>query len=552
MFTKPRLPDFCALLWGAALMVVTGCSGVQTAERIAPLLDGMGDHHFAITTESEEAQRFFDQGLVLAYGFNHGEAARSFRQAIALDDECAMCQWGLALVLGPNINSTMDPVDHPEAWGALSRARELADGSTEREQAYIRALGSRYAAEWEDDRTTLDAAYADAMREVWREYPDDADAGTLFAESLMDTTPWDYWLEGGQPKAVTEEFLAVLEDVLELDPNHPGAHHFYIHAVEAVHPEKGLESATRLATLVPGAGHLVHMPSHIYIRVGRYQDAVEANEEAIAADDEYVTTCHAQGLYPLAYMPHNWHFLWASASFAGQGAKAVRAAREIAARTDQETMREEGYGTLQHYWVTPLYALTRFGYWEEILAEPEPSDDLVYPRGVWHYARAMALLKADRPDEALAEIEALEAIVDDPALETVTVWDINGTRELLAIAVEVARGELAATRRRWATAIAHLRRGVELEDALNYDEPPPWYAPVRQILGAVLLEAGQVAEAEAVYRADLERFPDNGWSLYGLRQALTEQHRDSEAAQVAGALERAFEHADVVLTSSRI
>lgn len=368
----------------------------------------------------------------------------------------------------------------------------------------------------------------------------------------MDTTPWDYWLEDGQPRPVTEEFLAVLEDVLEIDPDHPGAHHFYIHAVEAVHPEKGLASAARLPDLVPGAGHLVHMPSHIYIRVGRYQDAVAANEAAIAADDDYVTTCHAQGLYPLAYMPHNWHFLWSSATFAGQGEKAIRAARQMAAKTDQEAMREEGYGTLQHYWVTPLYALTRFGRWEEILAEPAPAEDLVYPRGVWHYARAMALIKTGSLDEAQDEIERLEAIVADPALETITVWDINGTRELLTIAVEVAKGEHAAAGRRWDSAISHLERGVELEDALNYDEPPPWYAPVRQILGAVLLDAGRIVEAEAVYQADLERFPENGWSLYGLRRALTEQHRDSEAAEVAVRFASAWEQADVELTSSRI
>lgn len=539
-------------LAAAFTLVTIGCGAPSDEARIAPKLSGMGDHHFEITTDSEEAQQFFDQGLTLAYGFNHAEAARSFQQASALDPECAMCFWGQSLVLGPNINSTMDPAALPEAYEAMLRAAELAAKASPREQAYIDALLERYRPEWEDDRSGLDTAYAEAMREVWRTYPGDPDAGALYAEALMVTTPWDYWLEGGEPKPVTTEFLGVLEETLALDPDHPGAHHFYIHAVEAVHPEKGLTSAEKLARLVPGAGHLVHMPSHIYIRVGRYQDAVASNVAAIAADDDYVTACHAQGLYPLAYMPHNRHFLWAAATFAGQGELAVTAATEMAATIDQETMREDGLGTLQHFWITPLYAMTRFGHWEGILAATEPDEDLLYPRAVWHYARAIALTRLERLDEAEAELQALEALAADPALEAITVWDINTTASLMAIAVEVASGELAAARQRWDTAISHLERGVELEDALNYDEPPPWHSPVRQILGAVLLKAGRIVEAEAVYRADLEVFPDNGWSLYGLRQTLTEQHRDAEAAEVAMRLEAAFAKADVVLTSSKI
>jgi len=538
----------------AVILLALGCTAAVDTDsaRIAPMLPGMGDHHFEITTTSEEAQQFFDQALVLAYGFNHAEAARSFRQAIELDPECAMCHWGLSLALGPNINSTMDPAHLPEAYQAMTVAVGLAPTATPREKAYIDALFERYLPEWNDDRSALDAAYAEAMRDVYENFPQDPDAGALYAEALMDTTPWDYWLEDGEPKAVTAEFLAVLEDVLAKDPDHPGAHHFYIHAVEAVHPEKGVTSAEKLAGLVPGAGHLVHMPSHIYLRVGRYQDAVAANEAAIAADDDYVTACHAQGLYPLAYMPHNRHFLWASATFAGQSEVALTAAREMAAKIDPEEMREPGLETLQHFWVTPLYALTRFGHWDEILAAPEPATDLIYPRGVWHYARAMAMIRTDRIDEARQELDALKQIAADPALDSITVWDINTTSALMAIAVEVVAGEMAAARRRWDRAIAHLERGVELEAALNYDEPPPWHAPVRHNLGAVLLEAGRITEAEAVYRDDLETFPSNGWSLYGLRQSLTEQHRDAEAAQVAEELEMAFERADVVLTRSRI
>jgi tetratricopeptide (TPR) repeat protein len=554
MHLNPHLPRPQNALILMTMLLVLGCSASVDvgSSRIAPLLPGMGEHHFEISTSSEEAQQFFDQGLVLAYGFNHGEAARSFRQAIELDPECSMCHWGLSLTLGPNINSTMDPADLPEAYEALTSAVGLASTATPREKAYIEALSERYVSEWNDDRGALDVAYAEAMRSVYEAFPHDPDAGALYAEALMDTTPWDYWLEDGEPKPVTAEFLAVLEDVLATDADHPGAHHFYIHAVEAVHPQKGIVSAEKLAQLVPGAGHLVHMPSHIYIRVGRYQDAVAANEAAIAADDEYVTACHAQGLYPLAYMPHNRHFLWASASFAGQGAVAVKAAQEMAAKIDQDKMREPGLETLQHFWVTPLYAYTRFGRWDETLAAPEPAEDLIYPRGVWHYARAMAMIRTEQLDAAQEELDALAAFAADPALESITLWDINTTAALLAIATEVVSGELAAGRRQWDRAIAHLERGAELEDDLNYDEPPPWHAPVRHNLGAVLLQAGRVTEAEAVYRTDLETFPANGWSLYGLRQSLTEQHRDSEAAQVAQELETAFEHADVVLTRSRV
>jgi tetratricopeptide (TPR) repeat protein len=554
MDLNPPLTRPQAVFALACALLIPGCSAsIETdATRIAPLLPGMGDHHFEITTSSEEAQRYFDQGLVLAYGFNHGEAARSFRQAIELDSQCAMCQWGLSLVLGPNINSTMDPADLPEAHAAMLASVELAPAATEREQGYINALATRYRPDWQDDRSDLDAAYANAMREVYEAHPEDPDAGALFAEALMDTTPWDYWLDDGEPKAVTTEFLAVLEDVLAKDPDHPGAHHFYIHAVEAVHPDKGIVSAEKLAHLVPGAGHLVHMPSHIYIRVGRYQDAVDANVAAIASDDDYVTACHAQGLYPLAYMPHNRHFLWAAATFAGQGEVAITAAEEMAYKIDRQTMREPGLGTLQHFWVTPLYAYTSFGKWEKALSAAEPAEDLLYPRGVWHYARAMAMIRTDRLDEAQQELDALSAIAADPALESITVWDINTSAALMAIAREVVSGELAAARRQWDRAVAHLERGVELEDALNYDEPPPWHAPVRRNLGAVLLNASRIQEAEAVYRDDLVKFPANGWSLFGLRQSLTEQHRDAEAAQVAEALETAFEHADIVLTRSRL
>jgi len=519
---------------------------------LAPLLEGMGKHHHPITTEDPIVQRYFDQGLVLAYGFNHAEAARSFREAVRLEPECASCYWGLSYVLGPNINSMMNAEDLPEAWKALQKALEMADGATEQEQAYIRALQTRYTKALPDDRSHLDATYANAMREVARRYPEDTDAGTLLAEALMDTTPWDYWREDGKPKPETVEILESLRSVLDQDPNHPGANHLYIHVVEAQQPEMAIEAADRLGGLVPGAGHLVHMPSHIYIRLGRYHDASVANQKAIEADDDYVTACRQQGLYPVMYMPHNHHFLWAAATIEGRSELAISAAREIARKQDLEVARQPGLTSLQHYWITPVYALTRFGKWEAILEEPAPPDDLIYPLGVWHYARGMALTRLGRLDQAKVELARLTEIGANPELELVTVWDLNTTDNLIAIAREVLSGEIAAAEGDHETAIRHMEAGVELEDDLVYDEPPTWHAPVRLNLGAVLLAAGRPAEAEKIYRADLETFPDNGWALFGLQQSLEAQGKTDEALAVAGQFKKAWQHADIELPSSRL
>ncbi len=544
------------LTLAAGLAILLGCGGASRpadpSARLAPSLDGLGNHHCEITTDSSEAQRFFDQALVLAYGFNHAEAHRSFQEAARLDPECAMCYWGQALVLGPNINAAMEAADVPVAWAALARARELAAGASEKERALIGALEARYAEQPPEDRSLLDVAYAAAMREVHQAYPEDNDVATLFAEALMDTTPWDYWREDGRPKPELEEVLAALEPVFERQPDHPGANHLYIHAVELGRPEAGLAAAERLADAVPGAGHLVHMPSHIYIRVGRYHEAVAANERAVAADEGYVTACRKQGLYPLAYMPHNRHFLWASATLAGESEVALSAADSVAERQDAQAMRQEGLGMIQHFWVTPLYARVRFGRWDEILAYAEPAADLVYPRGVWHYARGMALTRLERLDDAAVELDRLTAIAADPILETVTVFDINTTAALLAVAREQLAGELALARGDSAVGIERLEAAVELEDGLYYDEPPPWHASVRHYLGAALLELGRPAEAERVYRDDLDEFPDNGWSLFGLRESLAARGRVEEAEAVDARFQEAWKHADLTLTSSRL
>jgi tetratricopeptide (TPR) repeat protein len=522
----------------------------QSGEPIAPLLDGLGDHHHEVTTDVPEAQRFFDQGLILAFAFNHAEAARSFREAQRLDPGCAMCYWGEALVLGPNINAAMDPADAPEAWAALQRARELAPNVSERELAYIDALSERYTPEAPEDRSPLDRAYAEAMGEVTAQHPDDLDAQVLYAEALMDTTPWDYWQPDGEPKPVTATILATLDTVLDRAPDHPMANHLYIHAVEAERPELGLEEAVRLEDLVPGAGHLVHMPAHIYIRTGRYHEASRANQRAIEADERYLDQVDAQGAYPLGYVPHNYHFLWSTATLEGRSEQAIQTAREMAALVDTSLMRERGLTTLQHYWITPLYALVRFGRWDEILDRAEPADDLVYPRGVWHYARGMALTRKGEFDAARHELSALRRLTDDPALEWVTVWDINKSRHILDIATHALAGELAAAAGELDAAIASLERAVEREDALNYDEPPTWHYPTRQSLGAVLLQAGRPAEAAEIYRQDLDAFPENGWSLFGLLEALRRQGQADEVADVERRFREAWRHADVTLTSS--
>ncbi|MBD3886344.1 hypothetical protein IFO70_32150 [Phormidium tenue FACHB-886] len=521
-------------------------------EPAASLFEDLGSYTHPISTHNPQAQRYFDQGLILSYGFNHAEALRSFQQAAALDPNCAICHWGMAYVLGPNINAAMEDGAVPTAWEAIQRAVQLSSHASAKERAYIAALATRYTPEPVDDRAPLNLAYANAMREVAKQYPDDLDAATLFAEALMDTTPWDYWQEDGTPKPEGAEIIATLEAVLDQDPYHLGALHLYIHAVEAERPELAASAADRLRALNINTGHLIHMPGHIYIRVGRYHDAVIANQQAAAADAHYAHQHQPEGTYPVAYMPHNHHFLWYAAVMSGQREVAIEAAQQTAELVDQSLIREAGYGTLQHYAVIPLYTYVKFKLWDEILTQPAPAQDLVYPTGVWHFARGMAYTAKGQLQQASQELAALQAIAANPALEEVTIWDINTTAHLLQIGSEVLAGELAAKQGNFEAAIAHLQKGVELEDSLNYDEPAPWYSPVRQTLGAVLLQADRPAEAEQVYREDLATYPENGWSLYGLAQSLRAQGKTQEAQQVQARFEQAWQYADTSIAASRL
>jgi tetratricopeptide (TPR) repeat protein len=511
----------------------------------APLFDNLGDYHHPITTRSKKAQRYFDQGLILAYAFNHPEAIRSFEEAARLDPRCAVAWWGVALNYGPNINKPMDKNDVPKAWAALQKARGLSNYASEKERALIEALSKRYAQNPPDDRAPLDLAYAGAMREVHRRFPDDLDVATLFAESLMDTMPWDYYTKEGQPKPATAEVLAALEGVLAKKADHAGACHYYIHAVEATEPQKAMAAADTLLNLVPGAGHLVHMPAHIYLRMGLYREASVSNELASRADEGYIAQCNAQGFYPATYYPHNVHFLWYTNSMEGRSRQAIDAAREITKHGGCMKLTEEDR-------MEPLLALVlvRFGKWDEVLAQPAPAKEKPFAVAMNHYARGLALAAKGKPDEAAREHAALRQIADSESAKALETIYLPGAT-LMRIGVHDLAGHLALKAGEQEKAVEELESAVKLEDGLPYMEPPFSYMPMRHGLGAAMLAAGKAAEAEKVYREDLRRNPGNGWSLLGLAQSLRAQGKEEMADEVTDRFNLAWLRADVKPASSR-
>ena len=516
-----------------------------------PLYDDLGDHTHPITTRQPLAQRYFDQGLRLTYGFNHAEAIRAFRAAQRIDPQCAMCYWGEALAFGPNINAGMDSASGAAAYRATGAARARVAGASAEERALVAAMSARYGADPVTGRKGRDSAYAREMRDVARRFPASDDAAVLHAESEMLLSPWDYWAPGKRPKPNARRALDALERVLARNPDHAGACHYFIHAVEAAYPARALPCAERLPSLMPGAGHVVHMPAHIYIRVGRYADAVDRNVHALHADDKHVADLAPDGVYRLMYNPHNDHFLWFAATMAGREAQALASARQTARKARPDLMRKPGMVALQHYLVTPLFTLVRFGRWDAVLAEPAPPPDLAYPTGIWHYARALALGAKGRSSEAHDELAALRRARATPGIEKMLIWDLNSAASVLDVAIASVEGELAARRGDRAGAIARLRRGVALEDAMTYDEPPTWHLPVRHQLGAALLAAGRAREAERVYLADLERHPENGWALVGLAESLRRQGRTRAADAATARLKSAWATADVAPTASR-
>jgi tetratricopeptide (TPR) repeat protein len=514
----------------------------------ATRFDNLGDYHRPIHTQSAEAQAWFDQGFILYFGFNHEEAVRSFEAAAEKDPDCAMAYWGIAMSLGPNINNpNMEEEQSRAAYDAMQKAVDRRDNASPVEQDLIDAIAKRYTWPAPEDRKALDQAYADAMAEVWKKHPNDADVGALYAEALMDLRPWDLWTQEGEPNPGTLRVIEVLERSLALAPSHPGANHFYIHTMEASPaPEKALDAANRLRDLVPGAGHLVHMPGHIYIRMGDYNAAVIANQKAIEADKEYVEATGHTGFYTL-YRAHNYHFLAYAAMFEGRRALAVSAAREMIEQVPLEMVRAYP-DFLDAFMAVPVHVLVRFGMWEELIEEPAPPADFEASTAFWHYGRTVAFASLGRVDEATRSFEALQKAVE--AVPESRTLGNNSVHVLLEIGLRMAEGELEYRRGNYDRAFALLREGVELDVALKYDEPWGWMQPVRHALGALLLEQGRVEEAEHVYRADLKLHPGNGWALHGLQECLARQGKTKEAAAAEADFKQCWARSDIAIKGS--
>ncbi|NET03894.1 MAG: hypothetical protein F6K16_04010 [Symploca sp. SIO2B6] len=519
----------------------------NSVKQSAVLFKNLGNHHHPITTNSPQAQRYFDQGLIFVFGFNHAEAVRSFQEATRLDGNCAMCYWGIALALGPNINAPMNPDAVPQAYKAIQKAKHLSAHASPSEQAYIQALSKRYSQQVVSERQSLDLAYANAMGKLSNLYPEDLDAATLFAEAMMDLMPWNYWREDGQPKPETLEVIDTLESVIKRDPNHPGALHYYIHAVEASPtPEKAEKAADQLRSLVPGLGHLVHMPSHIYLRIGRYHDGSIANEHAIAADESYFAQSQVQSLYRGLYYPHNIHFLWQTSSIEGRRTLAIATARKLAAKVSLQQVRK--FPLTEMFLPVPLFTLVQFSQWDEILTEPQPTADLQYTQAMWHYARGMAFVAKNQLENAIDEQVSLKKFLNNQKIASLEATGLPAT-QLIEIADHVLAGKIAQQSGKNEDVIAQFKAATAIQDQLPYMEPPYWYYPVRQSLGTALLQLGQFQEAEAIYREDLRQHPHNGWSLFGLAKSLEAQGKKEEAAKVQKQFEEAWLEADTNLTA---
>lgn len=540
-----RLP-ITALVVTLGLVTVTHT--VQTAPPEAPRFDNLGKHHRTITTESNDVQAWFDQGINLYFGFNHEEAIRSFEAAAAIEPGCAMAYWGIAMSHGPNINNpVMDEDRSKAAYDAMHKAVENRDNASPVEQELIDALSARFTWPAPEDRSDLDQAYADAMGEVWKRYPKDADVGALYAESMMDLRPWDLWTIDGEANPGTMEIVGVLEKVIKMSPLHPGANHFYIHTMEASPtPGKALDSAKRLRDLVPGAGHLTHMPGHIFIRLGDYDGAIKVNQVAIEADRKYVEATGQMGFYTL-YRAHNYHFLAYAAMFDGRKELSVNAAREMITQVPEEMVRAFP-DFLDAFMAVPVHVLVRFGMWQELIDEPAPPEDFQAAKAFWRYGRVVAFSSLGRIEEAEKEWKLLQAACE--AVPESRTLGNNPVHLLFEIGNRMAEGELEYRKGNYDRAFTLLREAVERDDALRYDEPWGWMQPVRHALGALLLEQGHVKEAEAIYREDLRIHPDNGWALHGLAECLTRSGRVEEAKLTEARFNQRWTRADIVIKSS--
>lgn len=530
-------------------LFAVGCAQPQSPRVIrtsgdAKLFTGMGNHRRTVTTSDPLAQQFFDQGLAWTYAFNHDEAIRCYSEAARLDPNCGMAWWGVALCKGPHINNPMMPPERSAAaWKALQQAVAVKQCLTPVERDLITALEARYAKDAPEDRSSLDRGYANAMANVWRMYPDDNDVGTLYAEALMDLHPWDLWTHAGEPKDGTEAILALLERVLELNPSNPGANHLYIHAVEAARPKLALDSAKRLCDMLPGSGHMLHMPSHIYVLTGKWDEAAVQNRKAIASDAAYRRIVPRQGFYQI-YMLHNDHMLSFASMMTGRYEEALSAAANAMPKD-----RSAENAMLVDPWMGVRYdVFKRFGKWDEMLAEPKPAAHFPITTAMYHFNRGIAFAAKGDIDGARREKSAMHRQRDLIAAERI--MGINKVHDLLDIADEFLDGEIAFRQGHVDQSVRHLQRAIALEDKLIYMEPPEWSQPVRHTLGAVLLSAGRHEEAAKAYQEDLENWPDNGWSLYGMQRCM-EMAGDSDAAKTyANRFEKIWASADTPIGSS--
>ena len=529
------------LLW---LLLATLPLTAQSRQTLDTVIPGLGSVHHQVTTTNPQAQQFFDQGLSLIYAFNHDDAARSFRRALELDPKCAMAWWGIALATGPNYNDIDIGGERAKAaYEAIQKARDLEPGVTPAERAYIEALAQRFSADPKASQQKLFESYRDAMAKLSRQFPDDPDAGTLYAESVMDIHPWQLWSADGKPAEGTEELVRVLQLVLARFPDHPGANHFYIHAVEASpHPELALASADRLAGIAPAAGHLVHMPSHIYARVGDYPNATLSNQKASAADETYIRSYQAKGAYPSMYYSHNLHFLAYAAVMEGNSKAALDATTRLEANIGSHLA---GMSPMEWFNITRMVILVRLAQWQEIARLPQPESRLKLTNMAWHFARGMAYAAQGQPEKAQSERKLLAKLLASVAPDEP--FGFNRVHEVMGIAQNMLDARIASAHHDYRAAEIELGKAIKTYDALHYDEPPDWYLPPREQLGGLLLASGKAAEAEEAFRADLRQNPNNGRSLFGLAEALKAQGKTNEAAKANAEFQESWKNADVQL-----
>jgi tetratricopeptide (TPR) repeat protein len=540
-----------ALIFISILLLLTTCAGKKPTFE-APILKNIGDYEVKVTTPSEYAQLFFNQGVIMANAFNHAEAERSFRESIRQDSTFAMGYWGIAYVLGPNYNSggqNMGAVN--DIKQAVKKAVQFSENASAWEQAVIKSIEVKFPA---DSVTTDSEGYSASLKTAYAQFPRNDFLATLYAESIMNLHAWNFFERKGRtPQPWTPELLEVLERAMTINPENPLANHLYLHATEAGSQfEKALISAERLKKLVPSAGHLVHMPSHIYINTGDYHEGTIANEKAVVADSIYIAECKSQGVYPQFYYTHNYHFLAATATFEGRGARAIEAAYKTVSILDKKYFRETGYETILHYTTIPLHVLVKFEQWEKILAVPKPDEDFSYPKAIWHYARGMAFANLNKLNDAQTELDSLNKLTNSEGVKKIIIWSINPAEQVCQIASKVLAAELMTKNNDYKTAAELLRQAIVLEDNLNYNEPPDWFFSVRHLLGNVLMTAGDYAGAEKIYREDLTTWPKNGFALTGLYESLKAQTKLAEADEVKKQLDVAWKYADSDLKYSRI